>query len=69
MREIEAIELGISLLIRLSEKLFLWFEHKKILRQQQSLDRFKNTRKPRKGVSPCTAYVSSPNMRLLRREI
>ena len=69
--KIRAIELGISLLIRLLEKLFLWFEHlrrsnysvltiKKFIRQKQSLDRFKNAHKPRKGVSPCTVcFVTS----------
>ena len=51
--KIEVIELGISLLIRLLEKLFLWSEHlkrsnysvltvKRFLRQQQSLDRSYN---------------------------
>ena len=57
--------------------LFLWLERlrfgqiistvKKIPRPQQSLHRLKNAGKPRKGVSPSTVYVSSPNVKSERK--
>ena len=33
----------------------------------RSLDRLKNAGKPRKGVSPSTAHVSSPNVKSERK--
>ena len=40
---------------------------KKFLRPRQSHDRLKNASIPRKRVSPCTAYVSSPNVKSRRK--
>ena len=53
----ELNEVGISLLIRVSEMWLEWLRFnckKKFLRPQQSLDQLKNAGKPRKGVSPST---------------
>ena len=61
--------------------LFLWLEQlrlnqiirfkqqKKIVCPQNSLDRLKNTGKPRIGVSPPTVYVSSTNVKSERKYI
>ena len=57
---LESIEVGISLLIRVS----LSLEHSKYLHPKQLIDQLKNSGKPRKEVSPLTTvFVSSPNVK------
>ena len=70
----ESIELGIRLLTRVTEMLFLWLwlNHlvltvKKFVRPQHSLDRLKNVGKPWKEVTPHTACVSLPNLKSERK--
>jgi len=41
---------------------------KKFLRPQQSLNRLKNAGTTRKGVSPSTVYVLSPNVKSERKD-
>ena len=75
----ESIELGISLLIRVTEMLFLrferlrldqiiWFNRKKnFVRPQHSLDRLKDAGKPWKEVTPYTVCVLLPNLKSERK--
>ena len=74
----ESIELGIRLLVRVTEILFLWlerlkldqtfyFNRKKIVRPQHSLDRLKNAGKPWKEVTTHTVCASLPNLKSQRK--